>query len=398
VARAFVRLSLFLALLASAPALAEDAALYWTDRALGEVRRLDLDSKEVQTLVTGLPGPQGIAVDRVEGVVYWADTTSRAIMRCSLDGSRPQTVIRLDGFPKGLDVDPDGRAVYWADPVLREISRYRLDDGVVELVATGIGIPQDVRYDARSNRVVWIESSDGIFSLPVTQPPQPASEARLVTPDFVGSATVFTIADDRARVYWGAAQKLRSIGLFGDCFERLDPIVGTVKGIDFDVTSGRLYWIEEEGGAIYSADADGGEVELVLAGEPEPWRIAVGPAQVAPRIVESPESDLVELGDVAELRVSATAGAALDFQWRRDGEPIEDGGPYRGAHTATLRITGFGPLEVGRYDCVVTSGGAEATSPPAVLGLSREAVDPAAEGVPASLWRRLVEAISDGQP
>jgi len=235
VGSALVRLFVPLLLFASVVS-AEGLALYWTDRTLGAVRRGDPATGAVLTLVEGLPGPQGIAVDPVEGRLYWADTTARTIMRCWLDGSGVELVVAVDGFPKGLDFDPEGRALYWADPVLRTLTRHSLETGETRVAASGIGIPQDVRYDARSNRVVWVET-EGIFSLPVAEPARPASEARAATLDFVGQTTVFAIAEDRARVYWGAAQKLRSSGLFGDCFERLDPVIGTVKGIDYDAGS-----------------------------------------------------------------------------------------------------------------------------------------------------------------
>ena len=372
-------------------ALAEPLALYWTDRALGAVRRVDLATSSIVTLVNGLPGPQGIAVDPVDGYVYWADTTSRAISRCRLDGSGLEEVLSVSGFPKGLDIDPEGRDLYWADPVLRTLSRLDLDTGAVELVASGIGIPQDVGYDARSGRVLWIESAAGIFSLPTDDLPAPESEALLVTTDFVGQATVFAIAEDRARVYWGAAQKLRSSGLFGDCFERFRPVIGTVKGIDYDPASQRLFWIEEETGSIFSADPDGEALSLVLTNEPQPWRLAVGPAVAAPRIVEQPRSNLVPLGAVHELAVRAAGGGELEFQWRKDGQPLPEAPPYRGTRTARLTISGVSPLEVGRYDCLVVSDGRSSVSDAAVVGLDASAAgDPSEVDAWPLPWRELL--------
>jgi len=393
-----IKLFALVLLLAPGAALAEPAALYWTDRALGAIRRAELPGGPVATIVDGLPGPQGIAVDPVEGRVYWADTAEQAIMRCNLDGSAPERVVQVNGFPKGLDFDPVGRAVYWSDPVLRSVSRFGLDDGAQEVLVSGIGIPQDVKYDARSGRVAWIETTEGVYTLPVAGAPRPAAEARLVTPNFVGQATVFTIAEDRARVYWGAAQRLRASGLFGDCFERFDPVIGTVKGIDYDAAGERLYWIEEEGGAIFSASPDGGDVTLVLDGEPLPWRIAVGPASVPPRILSSPESGIAEAGGVHELRVRAAGGGELGYQWRKDGEPLEETAPYVGVRGPTLTIAGVGPGEIGRYDCVVTGAGGETASAAAVLGV-REAMR--GEGLDAAgrrAWRRLLESLGRQSP
>lgn len=396
--RAQLMLYVLLLLMLPGSALAETRALYWTDRALGAVRRAELPGGPVSTIIDGLPGPQGLALDPVEGHVYWADTSEQAVLRCNLDGSGRETVVQVDGFPKGLDFDPGGRVVYWSDPVLRSVSRFRLDDGVEEVLVSGIGIPQDVKYDARSGRVAWIEVTDGIYTLRAENPPRPASEARLVTPDFVGQTTVFTIADDRARLYWGAARKLRSNGLFGDCFERLDPVIGRVKGIDYDAAGERLYWIEEEGGAIFSASPDGEDVTLVLHGEPQPWRIAVGPASVPPRILSSPKSGLAEKGSVHEIRVRAVGGSALRYQWRKDGEPLEDGAPYLGVQGPRLTIAGFGPREVGRYDCVVTGAGGEAESGAAVVGLKQGTPSNQLDEARRRAWRRLLETLGRDTP
>lgn len=384
---------LLVVIVAASAAGADSLALYWTDRSLGALRRADLRTQTVVTLVDGLPGPQGVAVDPVEGYVYWADTTSREILRCRLDGSGLERVVVVDGFPKGLDLDEDGRGLYWADPVLRSISRYDLETGAVELVVSGIGIPQDVGYDPRSGRVLWVESAVGIFSAPAEELPAPAGDAFLITPEFVGQATVFAIAEDRARVYWGAAQKLRSSGLFGDCFERYDPVIGTVKGIDYDESSERLFWIEEELGAIFSADPDGEGLELVIAGEPEPWRLAVGPASVAPRVIEQPESGLVPLGGDHELRVRASRGGEARFQWRRDGEPLAESARFRGTTGARLTIQSFGPRDAGRYDCVVSWGERTETTETAVVALEAEAFDDPRADPSIELWRRLLERL-----
>lgn len=70
--------------------------------------------------------------------------------------------------------------------------------------------------------------------------------------------------------------------------------------------------------------------------------------------------------DQAQFSVTAT-GAGLTYLWRKDGTPIADGGPYAGAGTGTLTISGITASEGGAYDCLVTGGPCQSASPTGTL-------------------------------
>lgn len=85
-----------------------------------------------------------------------------------------------------------------------------------------------------------------------------------------------------------------------------------------------------------------------------------------PMIVDGPEPLLRLPTESAEFTVNAT-GAALTYQWRKNGSTLSNGGGVSGATSATLTIDPVGAGGFGHYDVVVTSGCASTTSNPAVL-------------------------------
>ncbi|GAB5494921.1 MAG: hypothetical protein Phyf2KO_00010 [Phycisphaerales bacterium] len=107
---------------------------------------------------------------------------------------------------------------------------------------------------------------------------------------------------------------------------------------------------------------------------PGPWSIAAnitafsatgGALPPPPVITDSPESDLVDMGEVASFTVDVF-GEELIYQWRRDGVPLTDGPGIVGANASTLLITADNPA---RFDCVVSNPSGTETSEDAVLAV-----------------------------
>ena len=62
----------------------------------------NLDGSEVQTMVSGLEDPEGIAVDVDGGQVYWTEWGS--VKRANLDGSQIESLGTVWGSDIALDV------------------------------------------------------------------------------------------------------------------------------------------------------------------------------------------------------------------------------------------------------------------------------------------------------
>jgi len=353
-----------LALFAATTALgASPEAIYWTDRGAGVIERADLSGAGRVTLVTGLAGPQGIAIDPIRAHIYWADSTDRDIKRANLDGSGVVTLIDAPFFiPKGLALDLEAEKIYWCDPALGNIHRADLDGAGMETVVSGLNGPQDLAV--AGGRVFWAQGPDGVLSASIDSAvPTPLVSA------FAGSTTVLALTPDGCRVYWAAADRFSFTATRpGSCVTDLTAnFLDEAVGLAIESVSGDLIWTEDD--AILRTDPEAQSITPLLTGLPQPWRIALGPTAVAPTVLAQPASIVVAAGDDAALAIDAGGSAPLAYQWLLDGQPLADGGEYAGAQSPTLTITGAGLPNVGAYACVVTNAHGQATSAPAVLGV-----------------------------
>ncbi len=91
---------------------------------------------------------------------------------------------------------------------------------------------------------------------------------------------------------------------------------------------------------------------------------------VAPSILTSPLSKAAITGSTTSFSVAATGTAPLQYQWRKDGMPLANGGAYSGATSPTLAISNVAVVHGGTYDVVVTNALGFATSALATLTIN----------------------------
>jgi len=129
--------------------------LYWSDREGMAVKRVNLSTRKIETLLTtGKPydadkGDQarwcvGIAVDAARGRLYWTqkggDNAGQGVIRRAriavpMDvnlAQRPDIETLFSGLPEpiDLDLDEDANTLYWTDRGDNTVSRAQLREGV----------------------------------------------------------------------------------------------------------------------------------------------------------------------------------------------------------------------------------------------------------------------------
>jgi surface antigen len=89
---------------------------------------------------------------------------------------------------------------------------------------------------------------------------------------------------------------------------------------------------------------------------------------IDPPLITTPPASLTNLaGTTATFSVTASGTVPLQYQWRKNGLGLMDGGHVSGSATATLTLTNVSLADMGSYDVVVTNPAGSATSSAANL-------------------------------
>ena len=137
-----------------------EGRMYWTDvnespSGTGAIQRANLDGSNIETLVTKLETPVGIALDGDGGKMYWTNAGSvdvfgnkilgsGNVQRANLDGSNIETLITKLEAPFGIALDVDGGQLYWTDAGTGAIQRANLDGSNIETLVTELKAPTSI--------------------------------------------------------------------------------------------------------------------------------------------------------------------------------------------------------------------------------------------------------------
>jgi hypothetical protein len=112
--------------------------MYWTDYGSGDIQRANFDGTGQTTLVSGLSGPGGIALDLSGGKMYWTDQNAGEILRANLDGTGQQILVQNLPGPDVIALDIAGGRMYWTDFSGGDVRRANLDGTGQETLVTGL--------------------------------------------------------------------------------------------------------------------------------------------------------------------------------------------------------------------------------------------------------------------
>jgi sugar lactone lactonase YvrE len=158
---------------------AVDAAagkVYWTNMGSGgkgSVQRANLDGTQVEYVVPkgGTYFAKQIQLDLVHGKAYWSDRDGLRIQRCDLDGSHVDTLISNVKNPVGMALDIPNGFFYFSEkdggtlkrapmamPAAGQTAANRKD---VETLISGLDQPIDVGVDLPKGQIYWTDRDEG---------------------------------------------------------------------------------------------------------------------------------------------------------------------------------------------------------------------------------------------
>ncbi|WP_411846030.1 immunoglobulin domain-containing protein [Roseibacillus persicicus] len=119
-------------------------------------------------------------------------------------------------------------------------------------------------------------------------------------------------------------------------------------GANEEATPGDLFTGDIDEVAFYGSVLSGSQVLAHYVAAFDPTAL--------PRVAERPTTQTTLIGESTTLTVSAESGAALSYQWRKNGVDIP------GANSATLTLSSVAVSDAGDYDVIVSNTNGSVTS------------------------------------
>lgn len=126
------------------------------------------------------------------------------------------------------------------------------------------------------------------------------------------------------------------------------------SSVSFSAVPGTPYHIQVDGWSGASGD-------VVLNVPPS------GAGDSAPSFTRNPVDVITQRGAVVSFTVDVTGSNPIFYRWRRDGQPLSDGGRFSGTASPTLIINDVLPDDSAAYDCEAVNGVGSAVSASALL-------------------------------
>ncbi|XP_066928142.1 low-density lipoprotein receptor-related protein 1-like [Clytia hemisphaerica] len=135
--------------------------IYWTDVSKDSISRISVQGTGREDIIpSGLPAPDGLAIDWIADNLYWTDADRDRIEVARLDG-RYRRVVISSGMkqPRGIELVPQKGIMIWTDWGENKIEYAFLDgSNRTDLVKENIGYPNGVSYDFDTGRVFWCDA------------------------------------------------------------------------------------------------------------------------------------------------------------------------------------------------------------------------------------------------
>ncbi|BFZ12302.1 hypothetical protein BsWGS_15341 [Bradybaena similaris] len=133
--------------------------IYWTDAAMGVIRRAKLNGTGVEAIVTGLKSPEGVAIDFVARNLFYTDSELDILQVARLDGSNKKTLVSTDMVnPRAIVLDVNRGVLFWTDwnrnrPQIERINMDGTHRKVV--IEEDLRLPNGLAFDTFSQTLCW---------------------------------------------------------------------------------------------------------------------------------------------------------------------------------------------------------------------------------------------------
>jgi hypothetical protein len=285
--------------LLAAGAFAHAGGVYWTDRGASQLKRMNFDGSNLQTIplngaVTS-PGSniRGLALDGLSNRIFWADNGADRLLRANFDGSASTVLYTVAGgnsFPADVRLDLGNQNFYWCDQSRNRIQRSTLGGAsVVDIITNAAPTgPYFMDLDVPAGKIYWGDFGGGsIFRANLDGS---ARETLLTGNNMTrgvrldpGERMLYWINRDDKKVHRCplAAFAGGTIPLTHPAVQTLYTNLDTPHGLALDIPARKVYWADTGGNqgegtggqSVCRGDFDGTTPLEILATGSEPWDV-----------------------------------------------------------------------------------------------------------------------------
>ena len=244
-------------------------ALYWTDRNLGVIGRVNVDGSDIVYQLP--PGPDeadGLVVDETQGKVYWL--RYGRLYQSNLDGSDTKLFPELYSVTD-MALDISGGKIYFAESGYGfydySIKRVNLDGSDVELLDSyEMGRCDGIALDLDAGKVYWSERGT---TPRILRANLDGTESETVVDEKVFGPFGLAVDADAGKLYWvdWVSQKMQRANLDGSEVEDLlSTVPARPRHLVLDADAGKMFWTGEREAAVWQANLDGSDKQPLVGG------------------------------------------------------------------------------------------------------------------------------------
>ncbi|MFZ0547188.1 MAG: LamG-like jellyroll fold domain-containing protein, partial [Candidatus Promineifilaceae bacterium] len=197
-----------------------NSQLYWVEYdddyepGFHDINRSDPDGTNHVSVLSGLHGAYGLAIDPYHGSLYWTDYIAGGLRQAGLDGSNPITLTSGLRNPRGLEIDYGNGRLYWlsGDAGLTQdvyLMSANLDGSDVLTVTAAMTNTTDFAIDSGDGTIFWATGSDPNMTIHRANLAPNGSALSNIVDLYTGIESVFGIFVDLDTnlIYWTDAAK-----------------------------------------------------------------------------------------------------------------------------------------------------------------------------------------------
>ncbi len=234
--------------------------IYWTDRRIPGICRVNLDGSNAQAILWNLGEPRGLLLHN-DTELYYCDYELNRIGRTDLAGAPTQLVIPTAPGARGIAIDDRSDRIYWTDRELKKTYRANLDGtGVEEIMSDGLVYPYAIQIDPIADKLFVEDHGVGkIFRSNLDG----SERETFATMSQQGRAGGMVFDADARMLYYkdGSGMRIMRVGVDDGKPEVLIRNSNDVLGLTIDRRNKKLYWADT---AIRRSNLDGTQIETVF--------------------------------------------------------------------------------------------------------------------------------------